>query len=168
MTEQNLRLDGRTKRALDVAIARKQVSQESYRAVLAGEITLQRAKDDRYLDDTRGRLRPKPFNHSEGLARNYSEGPAPGRVQLGDLPRPPARPVRGQAGLRALGQGGRLHPRPPVLRPQTGCGGWPPAPQPRLCRQGAGELVHGQAGDAPLSPAQTRALPNTARTMDDR
>ena len=45
MTEQNPRLDGRTKRALDMAIARKQVSQESYRAVLAGEITLRRAKE---------------------------------------------------------------------------------------------------------------------------
>ena len=44
MTEQNPNLDGRTKRALDMAIARKQVSQESYRAVLAGEITLQEAK----------------------------------------------------------------------------------------------------------------------------
>ena len=45
MTEQNPRLDGRTKRASDMAIARKQVSQESYRAVLAGEITLRRAKE---------------------------------------------------------------------------------------------------------------------------
>jgi hypothetical protein len=45
VTEQNPRLDGRTKRALDMAIARKQVSQDSYRAVLAGEITLQRAKE---------------------------------------------------------------------------------------------------------------------------
>jgi hypothetical protein len=45
VTEQNPRLDGRTKRALDVAIARKQVSQASYRAVLAGEITLRRAKE---------------------------------------------------------------------------------------------------------------------------
>jgi hypothetical protein len=45
VTEQNPKLDGRTKRALDMAIARKQVSQEFYRAVLAGEITLQRAKE---------------------------------------------------------------------------------------------------------------------------
>ena len=45
MTEQNSNLDGRTKRALDMAIARKQVSQESCRAVLAGEITLRRAKE---------------------------------------------------------------------------------------------------------------------------
>ena len=44
MSEQNTKIDGRTKRALDMAIARKQVSQESYQAVLAGEITLQQAK----------------------------------------------------------------------------------------------------------------------------
>ncbi len=45
MTEQNPRLDGRIKRALDMAIARKQVSQESYRAVLVGKLTLQQAKE---------------------------------------------------------------------------------------------------------------------------
>ena len=39
------KIDGRTKRALDIAIAKRQVSQDSYRAVLAGEITLQRAKE---------------------------------------------------------------------------------------------------------------------------
>ena len=44
MTQQNPKIDGRTKRALDMAIARKQVSQESYRAVLAGTLTLQEAK----------------------------------------------------------------------------------------------------------------------------
>ncbi len=44
MTEQNPKIDGRTKRALDIAIDRKQVSQASYRAVLAGRITLQEAK----------------------------------------------------------------------------------------------------------------------------
>src|SRR5215211_4089249 len=55
MTEENTQIDGRTKRALDMAIARRQVSQESYRAVLAGEITLQRAKEvgrDRRPADT--------------------------------------------------------------------------------------------------------------------
>ena len=44
MTQQDPKVDGRTKRALDMAIARKQVSQESYRAVLAGTLTLQEAK----------------------------------------------------------------------------------------------------------------------------
>ncbi len=44
MPQQNPKIDGRTKRALDMAIARKQVSQESYRAVLAGTLTLREAK----------------------------------------------------------------------------------------------------------------------------
>jgi hypothetical protein len=44
MTQQDPKVDGRTKRALNMAIARKQVSQESYRAVLAGTLTLQAAK----------------------------------------------------------------------------------------------------------------------------
>lgn len=43
MTEQE-KLDGRTKRALDMAIARKQVSQESYHAVMRGELSLADAK----------------------------------------------------------------------------------------------------------------------------
>ena len=38
-------IDGRTKRALDTAIAKRQVSQDSYRAVMEGRITLQEAKD---------------------------------------------------------------------------------------------------------------------------
>ncbi len=42
-TEQ--KIDGRTKRALDTAIVKKQVSQESYRAVLEGRIDLKAAKD---------------------------------------------------------------------------------------------------------------------------
>ncbi len=77
MTERNPRLDGRTKRALDMAIARKQVSQESYRAVLAGEITLQRAKE---LGRDQG-----PADTSEGTSgpRRASEGP-----RKGSRPRP--------------------------------------------------------------------------------
>ena len=43
MTEQK-KIDGRTKRALDLAIARRQVSQESYHAVTEGRITLAEAK----------------------------------------------------------------------------------------------------------------------------
>ena len=44
MNDESPKIDGRTKRALDTAIARKQVSQESYRAVLAGTLTLREAK----------------------------------------------------------------------------------------------------------------------------
>ena len=73
MTEQNAKIDGRTKRALDMAIARKQVSQESYRAVLAGKLTLQQAKE---LGRDRG-----PGDTSEGTSgpRRTSEGPREGR-----------------------------------------------------------------------------------------
>lgn len=43
MTEH--KLDGRTKRALDTAIAKRQVSQESYRAVEEGRLSLAEARD---------------------------------------------------------------------------------------------------------------------------
>src|SRR4028119_705613 len=81
VTEQNPRLDGRTKRALDMAIARKQVGQESYRAVLAGEITLRRAKE-------LGRS-GAPTDTSEGTSgpRRASAGPREGRQPRGG-PRP--------------------------------------------------------------------------------
>jgi hypothetical protein len=48
------KIDGRTKRALDVAIAKRQISQASYRAAIEGKITLQQAKElgrDRGPDD---------------------------------------------------------------------------------------------------------------------
>jgi hypothetical protein len=77
VTEQNPNLDGRTKRALDMAIARKQVSQESYRAVLAGEMTLQEAKE-------LGRSgAPTDTPQGSGGPRRASERPREGR-----LPRP--------------------------------------------------------------------------------
>lgn len=43
--KQTVKLDGRTKRALDTAIAKRQVSQESYQAVAEGRITLAEAKE---------------------------------------------------------------------------------------------------------------------------
>lgn len=54
MDEQR-KLDGRTRRALDMAIAKRQISQASYRAAIEGKITLQRAKElgrDRGPTDT--------------------------------------------------------------------------------------------------------------------
>ena len=42
MTEKQI--DGRTKRAADMALAKKQISQESYRAILAGTLPLAEAK----------------------------------------------------------------------------------------------------------------------------
>ena len=44
MTQLTPKIDSRTERALDMAIAHKQVSQESYRAVLAVTLTLREAK----------------------------------------------------------------------------------------------------------------------------
>ncbi len=77
MTQQKPKIDGRTKRALDAAIARKQVSQESYRAVLAGEITLQRAKE---LGRDRG-----PADTPEGSS---GRGRASSGLREGRRPRP--------------------------------------------------------------------------------
>jgi hypothetical protein len=74
MTEQK-KIDGRTKRALDMAIARKLVSQESYHAVLAGELTLQAARDlgrDRGPDDT-GRATDGPGTTTETAGRASAE-----------------------------------------------------------------------------------------------
>jgi hypothetical protein len=55
MAEQNTKLDGRTRRAADIALAKRTISRASYDAVLAGEVTLQRAKElgrDRGSADT--------------------------------------------------------------------------------------------------------------------
>ena len=66
-----------TKRGADIAIAKKQISPDSYRAVLAGEITLQRAKE-------LGRS-GAPTDTSEGTSgpRRASSGP-----RKGSRPRP--------------------------------------------------------------------------------
>jgi hypothetical protein len=85
------KIDGRTKRALDMAIARKLVSQESYLAVLAGQITLQRAKE---LGRDRG-----PDDAGQGSSgREARKGPRKGRTP---------RPCIACAGLT---KGGRFHP----------------------------------------------------------
>ena len=44
MTEQNAKIDGRTKRAADLAIAKRTISRASYDALLAGRIGLAEAK----------------------------------------------------------------------------------------------------------------------------
>ena len=74
MTQQAPKLDGRTRRALDMAIARKQVSQGSYRAVLAGALTLQEAK-------AMGRDGAPATDASEGRSgrEEPSTGPREGR-----------------------------------------------------------------------------------------
>ncbi|MDP9486102.1 MAG: hypothetical protein M3Q49_10020, partial [Actinomycetota bacterium] len=43
--EQNTTIDGRTRRGADLALAKRLISRASYGAVLAGELTLQHAKE---------------------------------------------------------------------------------------------------------------------------
>ena len=90
MSEQS-KLDGRTRRALDMAIARKQVSQESYRAVMRGESTLERAKE-------LGRSRAADTSEASDALGRGASGPRKGR-------RP--RPCIACAGMT---KGGRFHP----------------------------------------------------------
>jgi hypothetical protein len=57
MTEQKPKIDGRTRKAADIALAKRQISPASYRALVeeGGRITLQQAKElgrDRGPDDT--------------------------------------------------------------------------------------------------------------------
>ena len=101
-TQQTSKIDGRTRRALDMAIARKQVSQESYRAVLAGTLTLQRAKE-------LGRS-GAPTDTTQG-----SSGPGRGRETAGTAQeRPTDAPVgTGRSCLCGCGgttRGGRFKP----------------------------------------------------------
>ena len=81
-----------TKRAAGIATAKKQISPASHRAVLAGEITLQRAKE---LGRDRG---PADTSEDRDGLRRASSGPRKGR-------RP--RPCIACSGLT---KGGRFHP----------------------------------------------------------
>jgi integrase len=120
---------------------------------------------DRYLDDARGRLRPKPFNRAEGLARNHIK-PALGRVKLGDLS--PAH-LRGLYAAK-LGSGlsgrtvGYIHVTLGSALKQAAADGLIPrnpaaaVKPPRMDKQ---EMT-------PLSPADARVLLDTAREADDR
>jgi integrase len=120
---------------------------------------------DRYLDDARGRLRPKPFNRAEGLVRNHIK-PALGRVKLGDLS--PAH-LRGLYAAK-LGSGlsgrtvGYIHVTLySALKAAVLDGLIPrnPAASVKPPRMDKREMT-------PLSPAEARALLDTARDMDDR
>jgi len=111
MTEQNPKIDGRTKRALDIAIGRRQVSQESYRAVLAGEITLQRAKElgrDRGPDDISGasegpgRTSEDPRSASTGGTRGSADSLRTCLCGCGGTP-------RGHKSQFLVGHDARLH-----------------------------------------------------------
>ena len=45
MTEQNAKIDGRTKRAADIALAKRTISRASYDSILAGTLSLQEGKE---------------------------------------------------------------------------------------------------------------------------
>ena len=130
----------------------------------AGGLTLSEYLD-RYLDDARGRLKPKPFNRAEGLVRNHVK-PALGRVKLGDLS--PAH-LRGLYAAK-LGSGlsgrtvGYIHVTLYSALKQAAADGLIPR-NPAACvkppRMDQQEMT-------PLSPAQARALLDTAREADDR
>ena len=45
MTEQNQKVDGRTRRAADIALAKRTISRASYDAILAGTLSLQEGKE---------------------------------------------------------------------------------------------------------------------------
>lgn len=45
MSEQNTKIDGRTKRAADIALAKRTISRASYDAILAGTLSLQHGKE---------------------------------------------------------------------------------------------------------------------------
>lgn len=86
------KIDGRTKRALDMAIAKRQISQAGYRAAIEGKITLQEAKE---LGRDRG---PDDISDADDGPGRASSGPRKGRTP---------RPCIACAGLT---KGGRFHP----------------------------------------------------------
>lgn len=45
MTEENPKIDGRTRRAADIALAKRNISRASYDAILAGTLSLQQGKE---------------------------------------------------------------------------------------------------------------------------
>ncbi|MDP9438519.1 MAG: hypothetical protein M3P49_07225 [Actinomycetota bacterium] len=104
------KLDGRTKRALDMAIARKQVSQESYQAVLAGTLTLQEAKamgrDGAPATDGSGGPWTATETATETLGRSGTEDTAaPARRCLCGCGQTP----KGQKSRFLMGHDARLH-----------------------------------------------------------
>ena len=73
MTEQK-RIDGRTRRAADIALAKRSISRASYDALLASEITLQQAKE---LGRDRG---PADTGQASSGQEEARTGPREGRT----------------------------------------------------------------------------------------
>ena len=157
-------LYGTSRQEVADKLARALSNRGSALAFDAGSLTLSEYLDW-YLDDARGRLRPKPFNRAEGLVRNHIR-PALGRVKLGDLS--PAH-LRGLYAAK-LGSGlsgrtvGYIHVTLySALKAAVLDGLIPrnPAASVKPPRMDKREMT-------PLSPAQARALLDTARAADDR
>ncbi len=130
----------------------------------AGNFTLSEYLD-RYLDDARGRLRPKPFNRAEGLVRNHIR-PALGRVKLGDLSPAHLR------GLYAAKLGSGLSGRTVGYIHVTLYSALKAAVLDGLLPRNPAAAVKPPRTDkqemTPLSPTQAKTLLDTARAMDDR
>jgi len=91
MTEQNPKIDGRTKRAADIALAKRLISPASFRALVEeGTITLQQAKE---LGRDRG-----PNDTGQSGREDATETPGEGRT-----PRP-------CVSCSGMTKGGRFHP----------------------------------------------------------
>jgi integrase len=120
---------------------------------------------DRYLEDARGRLRPKPFNRAEGLVRNHVK-PALGNIKLKDLS--PAH-LRGLYGAK-LDSG--LSSRTVGYVHVTLYGALKQAVEDGLIQRNPAAAVKPPRTDGsemtPLSPIQAKTLLDTARAMDDR
>ena len=97
MTEQNPTVDGRTKRAADIALAKRTISRASYDALLAGTLSLQRAKE-------LGRS-GTPTNTSEGTSGPGRGQETPGRPCLCGCGGTP----KGKKSLFLVGHDARLH-----------------------------------------------------------
>jgi integrase len=130
----------------------------------AGSLTLSEYLD-RYLEDARGRLRPKPFNRAEGLARNHVK-PALGRVKLVDLSPAHLR------GLYAAKLGSGLSGRTVCYIHVTLYSALKQAATDGLIPRNPASAVKPPRMDqremTPLSPAQARVLLDAAREADDR
>jgi integrase len=130
----------------------------------AGTLTLGEHLD-RYLEDARGRLRPKPFNRAEGLVRNHIE-PTLGNLKLKDLSPAHLR------GLYAAKLDSGLSGRTVSYIHVTLYGALKQAVEDGLIPRNPAATVKPPRADksemTPLSPTQAKALLDTARAMDDR
>jgi integrase len=130
----------------------------------AGTLTVGKHLDS-YLNDARGRLRPKPYNRAEGLIRNHVK-PTLGNVKLKDFA-----PIH-LRGLYAAKLDSGLSGRTVGYIHVTLYGALKQAVADGLIPRNPAEAVKPPKTEksemTPLSPTQARALLSTAREQDDR